>query len=143
MSRIQLALYKGPPKTLLNRAFHLGVKVVTNSRWSHAELVIVGKCYSSSNRDGGVRSKWINLHSGHWELFDLPDDFAEPALAWFEKHKGSRYDWPGVFGFVIPWIKHAISRFFCFEAVGEMLGMSRTHKLNANDLHRFAMRYAA
>ena len=142
MSRVQLALYKGPAKTVLDRAFHAGIRWRTRSLWSHAELVIDGKCYSSSNRDGGVRSKWINLNSGHWGVIDLPDWFAEPALEWFASHEGARYDWPGVFGFVLP-IPHARSRYFCFEAVGEMLGMDKTHKLDANDLYDFAMEFAA
>ena len=48
------------------------------ARFSHVELVIgepEGEpplCFSSSPRDGGVRTKHIDLSSGHWEIVDVP-----------------------------------------------------------------------
>ena len=60
MSRVQLALYRGPGTTLAHRLAHivtcavLTVRCLDRCPYSHAELVIDGRCHSSSARDGLV-----------------------------------------------------------------------------------------
>lgn len=137
-----VALYKGPPHDgWWHWICHYAVRIWTRSRWSHAELVIDGVCFSSSPRDGGVRSKVIDLSSGRWDVFQVAADEAQ-ALRWFGEHVGNRYDWAGIWRFVVPFLPHARNRWFCFESVGSALGLAGAHKLHANDLHAWAVAHA-
>ena len=139
--RVQLALYKGPPVDDWQHTLsHYGIRVWTWSRWSHAELVVNGVCYSSSSRDGGVRGKTIDLTSGRWDVveIDLPDAQANAAFEWFLTNEGDKYDWAGIWRFVLPFFPHGERRWFCFEAIGAALGFAGAHKLTANDLFRWA-----
>lgn len=95
-------------------------------------------CYSSSARDGGVRSKVIDLTSGRWDVVDVEID-KDHALAWFLTNNGDKYDWAGIWRFVIPFLPQGKRRWFCFEAIGSALGFAGAHKLTANDLHRWSM----
>ena len=140
---VQIAFYKGPPRNdLLHSVSHYAIRLWTWSRWSHAELVIDGVCYSSSSRDGGVRAKVIDLASGRWDVVevDLTDKQVAQSLAWFLTNDGDKYDWAGIVRFVIPFLPQGKRRWFCFEAIGESLGFAGAHKLTANDLYRWAKR---
>lgn len=135
---IQLALYKGPPgKSIRHHLSHWAIRLRTWSKYSHAELVIDGVCYSSSIREGGVRAKVINLGE-RWEVIDLPNTNSARALEWFNQHQNCGYDWLGVMRFMLPFVGHHKSRWFCFEAVGAMLGLAATHKLTGKDLEQWA-----
>ena len=81
----KIAFYKGPPTPLWRKVGHYAIRLWTWSRWSHAELVIDGVCWSASARDGGVRQKQIDLTSGRWDVFelDLSEEEVARALAWF------------------------------------------------------------
>lgn len=137
----QLAFYKGPPRNdLLHTISHYAIRFWTWSKWSHAELVIDGVCYSSSARDGGVRSKVIDLTSGRWDVVDVEID-KDHALAWFLTNNGDKYDWAGIWRFVIPFLPQGKRRWFCFEAIGSALGFAGAHKLTANDLYNWAIQY--
>ena len=139
MSRIQLALYQGPPGgSIRHHVSHWLTRIWTWSRYSHAELVIDGICLSSSLRDGGVRIARINLNNSRWIVIDLPKSDPVKALEWFDAHEGQGYDWRGVLRFVFPFIGHHDNKWFCFEAVGEMLGLAATHKLTGRDLEEWA-----
>lgn len=133
-----LAFYKGPPHgDWWHTISHYAVRLWTWSKWSHVELVIDGVCYSASPRDGGVRSKVIDLKSGRWDVLPVEID-ADQALRWFEGHDGDKYDWAGIWRFVIPLLPHSRRRWFCFESVGAALGLAGVHKLTANDLFAWA-----
>lgn len=135
--RLQLALYKGPPvDDWAHTLSHYGIRVWTWSRWSHAELVIDGVCWSSSARDGGVRRKKIDLASGRWDVFELhvPEAQAQVALQWFLAHQGQGYDYLNIGRFVLPILGQDRDRWVCFESLGAAFGMAGAHKLTANDL---------
>lgn len=137
----QIAFYCGPPRNdWLHSLSHYGIRLWTWSKWSHAELVIDGVCYSSSSRDGGIRAKQIDLTSSRWNVVDvdLTDEQTAKALAWFMVNDGDKYDWAGIIRFVIPFLPQSKRRWFCFEAIGESLGFAGAHKLTANDLYRWA-----
>lgn len=90
MAAVQLALYKP------HRPTDIGGRLVcwwTRSPYSHCELVVGGKCYSSSVRDGGVRETVIRLDSGHWDLVELPWVSAADVLLHFARTKGQPYGW--------------------------------------------------
>lgn len=112
---VTVALYKGPATGWFHQVWHLLVCWWTKSVYSHCELVIAGTCYSSSNRDGGVRAKVIDLTSGRWDFYELDGD-EKAVLAWFGKHNGDRYDWLGVARFVLPFLPQFKRRWFCSEA---------------------------
>lgn len=140
--RCQIAFYKGPPHDdWAHTLSHYGIRVWTWSRWSHAELVIDGVCHSSSARDGGVRSKVIDLASGRWDVvdIDLPTQVVVAALLWFQVHDGEGYDYLNVGRFVLPLLGQDRNRWVCFESIGAALGLAGAHKLTANDLHTWAM----
>lgn len=140
---IALAFYKGPPRNdWRHTVSHYGIRLWTWSRWSHGELVIDGVCYSSSSRDGGVRSKVIDLNSGRWDVVQicLPDSQKEEALEWFRKHDGVRYGWGDIFKRVLSFLPGDKKGRVCFEAIGEALGFAGAHRLDADDLYEWAQK---
>lgn len=142
--RVQLAFYKGPPRDdWVHTLSHYGIRVWTWSRWSHAELVLDGVCWSSSGRDHGVRRKEIDLASGRWDVVDIniTDDRAIRALAWFVLHEGDGYDYRNIVRFVFAPTGQDRDRWVCFEAIGSALGLAGAHKLTANDLWAWAMEH--
>jgi hypothetical protein len=140
---VQLALYCGPPRGHWRHIVsHYAIRLWTWSRYSHAELVIDGVCYSSSARDGGVREKVIDLGSGRWEVFPIPAVSAERPLQWFAQHVRQAYDWSNIGRFVLPFLPHRKNQWVCFEAVGAMLNLAAAHKLTANDLRAWVLAQA-
>lgn len=83
---VQLLAYKGAGNFV-----NAGIRHWGDSQYSHTELRIGGRCYSSSIRDGGVRWKDIIIKPEHWDVLDLPWADANAALAWFKTHEGEEY----------------------------------------------------
>ena len=133
---LSLALYKGPPSDLLHTIGHNATKLWTWSKYSHAELVIDGVCWSSSSRDGGVRSKVIDIDSGKWDVIKLTDNLLVKynALLWFKQHEGDEYDYRNILRFVIPIAGHNKRKWVCYEACAAALGIDNPHKLDADKL---------
>ena len=124
---MKLALYKGH-----GNALDKLIRFVTRSEYSHCEIVIDGVCLSSSPRDGGVRSKYINLATGHWDVIDIKGD-EWMVLAWFHEQEGAGYDWIGLIRTVVPFFPHSGSKWFCSEACGAALGFDAS-RLSPQDL---------
>lgn len=134
---MKLALYKGPPQNnWFHTITHYATRLWTWSKYSHAELVIDGICYTSSARDGGVRAKAIDLSSGRWDVFDITssETLKTQALAWFAEHEYDEYDYRNLVRFVLPFVKHSENKWVCYEAVGAALGLKNPHKLDAEAL---------
>lgn len=136
-----IAFYKGPPGPLWRKVGHYAIRLWTWSRWSHAELVIDGECYSASLMDGGVRKKQIDLDSGHWDIvpIDLDGSRKLEALVWFNQHEGSSYDFRNIARWVVPFIPQHPAQYVCYEAIGDMLGMAGAYRLDADDLYNWAL----
>lgn len=128
-----LAMYRGPAEGLWNRAFHSLVCWFTKSEYSHCELVINGMCWSSSNRDGGVRGKRIDLASGKWDLYPVKGD-GDAAVRWFLAHDGQKYDWMGLVRFILPIFPKRGKRWFCSEAIAAALGFTKPETFTPQDL---------
>ena len=126
---MKLAFYKAPG-TWADKA----IRLFTGSAYSHVELVINGMCYSSSIQDSGVRCKGINIHSGNWDVVDIPGD-ERKALKWFADHDGQAYDWAGVFRFLLPLLPNSANRWFCSEAVAAALGIKDPEAYTPQDLY--------
>lgn len=139
---LKLALYKGPPSDIAHIIGHNATKLWTWSKYSHSELVIDDVCWSSSARDGGIRSKVIDLSNGKWDVFDLTDNLGVKvkALDWFKQHEGDAYDYRNIVRFVFPLIGHNKKHWVCYEACGEALGIKDAHKLDADKLLEEALK---
>ncbi len=135
MSRVKIALYKGPKgkAPFLDHLFHWAIVLRSLKKHSHCEVVVDGICYSSSSADGGVRKKQIDLDSGRWYIIDLPKADAETALKVFEECETFKYDWTGVVRFIIPFLKQKPNQMFCSEICARMLGIDNGYKLFPGD----------
>lgn len=139
---MKIAFYIGKKAENQNaKLFDIAVAWWTKGRYSHCEMVFNddlenAMCASSSQRDGGVRMKLIDLTTGRWDVFDLKDCDEHAAYRWFDKHNGKKYDIPGLFGFVLPWRTHHPNRWFCSEACAAALGIESPHKFSPNGLYR-------
>ena len=116
----------------------IGDKVVgLVSVFSHVELEIKGVCYSSSNRDGGVRSKIINT-SNHqkWLSFELKKDIdINGCLSYFESVKGQKYDWLNIFCTqLIKLNMQSEDKQICSEFVANCLGLENPYKYSPETL---------
>ena len=107
------------------------------SVFSHVELEINGVCYSSSNRDKGVRSKVIDTSNAQkWLSFDLKKDIDENiCLLYFESVRGQKYDWLNIL--LTQLIKLDIqsdNKQICSEVVANCLGLENAYKYSPEAL---------
>lgn len=126
---VQLALYKGQ-----GDYFNAAVRWKTVSQYSHCELVIRGKCYSSSLRDGGVRGKDIYLDPEKWDVYDLPWADADTALAWFVEHDGDSYGTSDLILCQAFGVIRDGRGVFCSEACAKALGLRGATRLSPQGL---------
>lgn len=131
-----LIFYKGsaPGATVWDKFICL----VTKSKYSHVEMVFEQrneylKCWSSSTRDGGVRTKWIKIDSESWDTFQLPIEYSED---WFLEHSGAAYDFVGLLGTITKkeWFSNS-NKWFCSECIAEVLGIKDSWKYSPQDLY--------
>lgn len=113
---VYIAMYKGK-----GSFYDSLIRFTTNSQYSHCEVVVAGTCYSSSPRDGGVRSKVIDLNDGKWDVFPVPHATPVNVLQWFVSNVGKKYDWFGAITQVLPIDLAKNDKYFCSEACAQML----------------------
>ena len=107
------------------------------SVFSHVELEINGVCYSSSNRDKGVRSKVIDTSNAQkWLSFDLKKDIDENiCLLYFESVRGQKYDWLNIFCTqLIKLNMQSEDKQICSEFVANCLGLENAYKYSPESL---------
>ena len=162
---VYVAFYKGRPKPgspwreRLKYLFDGAIRLLTRSPYSHCELAIpdttrpgVYFCVSASVRDdaathgkrrsifpwnrGGVRGKYMFLPADRWDLLPcaLSPDRVRLAL---DQHQGNRYDWLGVFRFVLPFLPESRQRWFCSEFVACLLRLPTPHRHTPKSVHQF------
>ncbi len=88
MSTVHLASYIG--------AGQIGNALVrrwTRGQESHCELLVDGRCMSSSVMDGGVRGKVIELKPENWIVEPVLWGNAGQVLSYFQITDGQRYGW--------------------------------------------------
>ena len=126
---MKIAFYKGK-----GGWFNKAIRLWTRSNYTHVELIIDDTWYSSSHTDGGVRERVISGNSGNWDIYSIEGD--QPfALLMYELSLGCKYDWPGIFfSQVLPLGRHAKSRYFCSELIGDMLGIEDPHTYAPHEL---------
>lgn len=126
---MKLAFYKGEGKWE-----DKAIRIWTRSKYSHVEIVIGGVGYSSSWRDGGVRAKDINFHSGNWDVFNVAGN-EDYALQYFRAREGMEYDMLGIaLTQFIPLGIHSLKKYFCSELNAGMLGLGNPHRLSPQGL---------
>lgn len=140
---LRLAYYKGR-KSENNRSRFLDhiICFFTNSRYSHVELVYmydadtkIGSAVSASPRDGGVRFKRIIFKPEQWELYGIETDKTDlDVIDWFKTIEGSKYDWFGALGVILPFNLQKKSRWFCSEAVATFFGIPTPKKKSPQDI---------
>lgn len=91
----------------------------SNSNISHVELVRKNSegsydCYSSSQSDGGVRMKKMDLPLDRWVICNVNVDETK-VVEWFENNLGKKYDWLGIFGMLWKPANDNPNRYFCSE----------------------------
>ena len=116
----------------------IGDKVVgLVSVFSHVELEINGVCYSSSNRDYGVRSKIIDTSNKQkWVSFELKKDIdTNKCLEYFYSVERQVYDWTNIF--LTQLIKLNVqsdNKQICSEFVANCLGLENAYKYSPETL---------
>ena len=116
----------------------IGDKIVgLVSVFSHVELEINGVCYSSSNRDGGVRSKIINTSNKQkWVSFELKNNIDKNiCLNYFKRVEGQKYDWLNIFfSQIIKLNIQSNNKQICSEFVANCLGLEDSYKYSPESL---------
>lgn len=132
---LQVAFYKGRTR-LYDRITQWWLK----GRYSHVELILgtdhkgLSICASSSAMDGGVRIKHMQINPDRWDVITVQGDVYD-AWHWMALHADEGYDWLGFFGFIARALGHDPKRWFCSEAVAEMLGIPEGWRFDPCSLH--------
>ena len=149
MCRYQVAFYRGRKKgkgimPSVFRFLDSATRHLTKGPYSHCEIVEklpdgTYKCFSSSYRDGGVRSKILSLDSDSWDLVDAPYLTAEAVEEVQRRTVGLKYDLVGAVGVVIlsPDRPH---KWFCSELAAEVIGLKEPWRFSPNTLYSVVQR---
>jgi len=129
---VQIAFYKAPGN-LVDKTIRWG----SNSIYSHVEIIGPdGYGWSSSQRDGGVRSKKIDFESGSWDILDVAWVDARSAVMKVHPHLGKKYDYAAILlSHVLATERHAKGRWICSELVAHCLGLPNPHTLSPGRLY--------
>lgn len=128
-------------KDWLFRLFDDITKFFTHGKYSHCELVFTTNkdgeyaCFTSSNRDGGVRKKIMELPSDRWDLIEIGVKY-NSILNFYHKTIGCKYDLCGAIG-VVTRFGNVKSRYFCSEWCAEALKLKQPHKYSPNSLYNY------
>ena len=93
------------------------------SSYSHVALVVEDTWYTSTPTKGVHKYQQANYNPNEWEFVEVYDDAFE-CVTKAEKLLGAKYDYMGLFGFVLRPAEEASSRWFCSEFVAHCLGFS-------------------
>ena len=149
MCNYKIAFYRGRKSgkgimPTVFRALDSLTRTVTKGPYSHCEIVKVlptgeTECFSSSYRDGGVRSKILSLDSDSWDLVDAPYLTAEAVEEVKRRTVGLKYDLVGAVGVVIlsPDRPH---KWFCSELAAEVIGLKEPWRFSPNTLYSVVQR---
>lgn len=119
MNKVYLACYHGRAEKLSHRIYDGITRFFTRGKYSHCEIAIAlpdgrYQCYSSSYRDGGVRTKIMPLPPDKWDLIALDGLSDGEVRRYFTATQGSDYDLLGALGCVAGLPQNA-DKFFCSE----------------------------
>ena len=135
--------YKGkrPWTEPKNKLSDFLIRQFTHGKYSHCEIAVQTEspafyeCFTSSIRDGGVRSKTMILKEDHWDKIEINIDLHK-MMEFYTKTKGCKYDLLGCLGILTSKIKHRKSKYFCSEWCAEFLGYKNSEKISPNELYK-------
>ncbi len=127
--KAKLTFYKGKGNWV-----DLLIRVFTNSKYSHVEIVHNKDWYSSSPRDGGVRVKQIQDDGSSWDFIEVDID-KERLYQKYREYKGRGYDFKGILlSNILPIGWHSKDKVTCSEFVADVLGYETPSKFSPNDI---------
>ena len=131
-SKVKVAFYKGK-KGFISKL----ICWYKDAKYSHCELVYGGYCFSSSEVDGKVRRKKINLREETWDVIDIPWLYAPGELfAFFRKHEGKKYDFKGIIlSQIFGHQRHNPNKYFCSEFCAEAIGLRNPQRFDPQGLY--------
>lgn len=125
------------------------IRWVTRSTFSHVELLQrlptwhgdgawIGQSWSSSGRDGGVRSKKIMFARSRWVFLAVPWAPVN-TLDKIRSELGKPYDFVGLVGSQLFNLRrHRAGQWFCSELCAYALGLDAPHEFSPGGLYRRA-----
>ena len=127
--KAKLAFYKGKGAWT-----DLLIRVFTNSKYSHVEIVMNKDWYSSSPRDGGVRVKQIVCDGNSWDFIEVDID-KDRLYQKYREYRGRGYDFKGILlSNILPIGWHGKDKATCSELVADVLGYSEPWKYSPQDV---------
>ena len=119
MNKVYLACYHGKARKSLHRFCDNLTRFFTRGKYSHCEIAIAlpdgrYECYSSSIRDGGVRTKIMPLNPDKWDLIALDGISPEQITRYYRQNHGLGYDLLGALGCVVG-LRQYPNKYFCSE----------------------------
>ena len=128
--KAQLAFYKGKGD-LTDKL----IRWWTDSKYSHVELIVDGMWLSSSPRDGKLRSKHIVPNLDNWDFVEV-DVMSARVHNVFNKYRGTRYDYLGIFlSQIIPLDIDDKNKMFCSEFCATALGYDKPNQYSPGSLY--------
>ena len=100
------------------------IKIWTNCKYFHVEIIIKDKWISSNSESGGVTIKTLKPLKNNYDYFTLSVDGRKlkKVMQFIENEKNSKYDWCGIFCTqFINLNKQNRNKWFCSEIVSEIL----------------------
>ena len=135
--KAKLAFYNGKG-TFVDKM----IRLWTKSDYSHVELVLGHKWYSTSPREGRVRMKEMIPNESSWDYLDVDVDVSK-LDAMFASTENMKYDWLGiVFNEILPFKIHSKSRYYCSEWCSEVLGYDPA-QMSPEDLYKMVQKVTA
>ena len=126
---MKLAFYKAEGNWV-----DLLIRVFTNSKYSHVEIVHNKDWYSSSPRDGGVRVKQIKDDGNSWDFIEV-DINKERLYQKCREYRGRGYDFKGILlSNILPIGWHSKDKVTCSEFVADILGYEEPSKYSPQDI---------
>lgn len=95
----------------------------TRKKYSHVEIMIDGRCYSSSLWDGGVRNKYIDVSADWWDVFPIEWATRDFALDVYSRYDGMGYGWLDLITQHILKLPITDPRPVCSELAALMIGL--------------------
>ena len=146
LNKVYLAFYKKKRKIIDFQSFYYRIfddftRLVTGGIYSHCELAIENlgeyNCYSSSNRDGGVRKKRMELPLEDWDLIEITYLVnVRDIVDFYKKTQGKKYDFIGLMSPVLGNL-HDDDKYFCSEWCAEAIGLIFPNKYSPSSLYKY------
>ena len=127
--KAKLAFYKAKGNWV-----DLLIRVFTDSKYSHVEIVCNKDWYSSSPRDGGVRIKQIVNDGNSWDFIEVEID-KDRLSQKYREYRGRGYDFKGILlSNLLPIGWHSKDKATCSEFVADALGYIEPSKYSPQDV---------